>query len=423
MYKITLGEMKNLSLDEIIKLYQLGYSIEENTEILNKSYSLVDPIVDPFVNFGKVTVSTGYTSHDTVIVLVTGDGFIIPDPSISGQYNLVWWNSTDYSDPTDDPNKEIIRVISVSGDTITISRPQEGTIASDKNIPGKIYRMINALTAKTIGNLQTYTDSSVENHRLTGVHAVGQIAQIHGNIKHDSTTVDGGAVLGSITQIPAGIPISGQVLTATSSTSANWQTPTGGSPATTVVSGTSFNQTPAVGTSTLYARQDHAHGTPADTALEHIANKNIAGGYAGYDANKFILNGKYGALSIYKDNLGSSAFISNDTLVNTTGTTYVKTATINLVATPDSSLKITFQMKAAGGSHANAYVARNGVQVGTLRSTTSSSYQTYTETISGWNDGDLCQLYANNGDGNYDTATQNFRILGTLGPLITTSNP
>ena len=37
----------------------------------------------------------------------------------------------------------------------------------------------------------------------------------------------------------------------------------GGTPATTVVSSTSFGQSPAVGTSTDYARGDHVHGTPA----------------------------------------------------------------------------------------------------------------------------------------------------------------
>jgi len=37
----------------------------------------------------------------------------------------------------------------------------------------------------------------------------------------------------------------------------------GGTPASSVVSETSFGQSPAVGTSTDYARGDHTHGTPA----------------------------------------------------------------------------------------------------------------------------------------------------------------
>lgn len=42
------------------------------------------------------------------------------------------------------------------------------------------------------------------------------------------------------------------------------QTGGGGDPATTVESETTFGITPAVGTDTEYARQDHTHGTPAD---------------------------------------------------------------------------------------------------------------------------------------------------------------
>lgn len=41
----------------------------------------------------------------------------------------------------------------------------------------------------------------------------------------------------------------------------------GGTPATTVVTETSFGQASAVGTSTLYARADHTHGTPPTPAV------------------------------------------------------------------------------------------------------------------------------------------------------------
>ena len=95
-----MDQMKNLSLDNIINLYKIGYKLDENI------HNLGDPIVDPVVNFGKVILSTGYSGTDTSVVLSTGNGSILPDPSI-GQYNLVWWNSTDYPDPADDPNKEM----------------------------------------------------------------------------------------------------------------------------------------------------------------------------------------------------------------------------------------------------------------------------------------------------------------------------
>jgi hypothetical protein len=55
--------------------------------------------------------------------------------------------------------------------------------------------------------------------------------------------------------------LSGDVLTVTVASSGGGGG--GGTPASTVVSETSFGQSPAVGTSTDYARGDHTHGTPA----------------------------------------------------------------------------------------------------------------------------------------------------------------
>lgn len=139
-------------------------------------------MLDAVTNFGKVTVSTGYTSLDMVIVLISGDGTKLPNPSIDGQFNLTWWNSTDYTDPADDPNKEIVRVTARIGDTLTLTRAQEGTSASIKNLSGKTYKMILAVTAKMIPDIQsdaqTRADTTVENHRLTGIHALPQPVQI-----------------------------------------------------------------------------------------------------------------------------------------------------------------------------------------------------------------------------------------------------
>jgi hypothetical protein len=63
----------------------------------------------------------------------------------------------------------------------------------------------------------------------------------------------------------------GSGVTLTTSTSAGVATTTiaasggggGGTPATTVVSATSYGQSPVVGTGTDYARVDHSHGSPA----------------------------------------------------------------------------------------------------------------------------------------------------------------
>jgi hypothetical protein len=110
---------------------------------------------DPVRNFAKVNVKQGYDSSATTIQLALGEGSKLPDPETDGEYNLVWWNATDYSDPSDDPYKEIVRVTAKSGDQLTILRGQEGTTAQNHNLPGKSYKMMLTLTRKTYEDLQT----------------------------------------------------------------------------------------------------------------------------------------------------------------------------------------------------------------------------------------------------------------------------
>jgi hypothetical protein len=53
-----------------------------------------------------------------------------------------------------------------------------------------------------------------------------------------------------------------------------------------------------------------------------------------------------------------------------------------------------FEMRSAGtGNTAYGQVYKNGVAVGTLRSTTSTTYVSFTEDIDGWFGGDLYQIY------------------------------
>jgi hypothetical protein len=107
--------------------------------------------LDPVANFIKLTVSTGYGSSDTTIVLASG-GSSLPT---SGSFNAVWYNSTDYPDPSLDPNVEIVRVNGpgISGNTLPITRAQEGTSASTKNTAGKVYTLLLGITAKMITDI------------------------------------------------------------------------------------------------------------------------------------------------------------------------------------------------------------------------------------------------------------------------------
>lgn len=111
-------------------------------------------MVDQVANFKKVTVSIGYDASATSIVLATGQGAELPDPS-GDNYNLIWWDSTNYADPADDPNVEIVRVTAKSSDTLTVTRNQESSGASTKNTGSATYKMTLGPTAKTIADLES----------------------------------------------------------------------------------------------------------------------------------------------------------------------------------------------------------------------------------------------------------------------------
>ncbi len=123
--------------------------------------------LDPTRNFAKVIVSTGYNAAATTVVLSSGEGAKLPQPSTDGSFNLVWWNATDYGDPADDPNVEIVRCTARSADALTVTRAQEGTSASTKNTSGKTYKMILAVTKKMMEDIGAVS-SPVENEVVAG---------------------------------------------------------------------------------------------------------------------------------------------------------------------------------------------------------------------------------------------------------------
>ncbi len=116
--------------------------------------------LDPTKNFAKVAVAGLHIAADVTIPLDPGEGSKIPDPAVSGAYNLVWWNNTDFADAeADTAQREIVRVTAIATDTLTVTRAQEGTGATDKNTSGKSYSMWLVPTQKTIDDIQTELDS------------------------------------------------------------------------------------------------------------------------------------------------------------------------------------------------------------------------------------------------------------------------
>lgn len=122
--------------------------------------------IDQAKNFAKVTVSTGYNSAATSIVLSTGDGARLP---ATAPYSLVWWNSTDYPDPSDDPNREIVQVTAISTDTLTVTRGFEGTSAANHNTAAKVYKMIGGPTARLIDQTMANDSGIATNAELKAI--------------------------------------------------------------------------------------------------------------------------------------------------------------------------------------------------------------------------------------------------------------
>jgi hypothetical protein len=102
--------------------------------------------LDNAKNFAKSTLASGITSGATSLTVATGDGTKFPSVS----FNAVIWNKTDYADPADDPNVEIVRVTAISTDTFTVTRGQESTTGVAHNTAGKTYGIIAGLTAKVL---------------------------------------------------------------------------------------------------------------------------------------------------------------------------------------------------------------------------------------------------------------------------------
>jgi hypothetical protein len=129
---------------------------------------------DPVRNFAKVVVASGYDASALSVGLYTNDGAKLPDPSTEGAFNLVWWNGSDYPDPSDDPSIEIVRCTARSTDTLTIVRAQEGTAAETHNTGGKTYIMCVTVTKKLIDDLNIKLPGMLKADRTTADPATGK---------------------------------------------------------------------------------------------------------------------------------------------------------------------------------------------------------------------------------------------------------
>ena len=106
------------------------------------------------------------------------------------------------------------------------------------------------------------------------------------------------------------------------------------SPATTVVTETSFGQSSATGTSTTYAREDHTHGTPAVPAHHTLSNLAWANAAHTGAANAVAAWNEFGVSTV------SQATVDETMLVRRGGTLQWVPLVASIVFLPNSDLII-----------------------------------------------------------------------------------
>jgi len=108
---------------------------------------------------------------------------------------------------------------------------------------------------------------------------------------------------------------------------------------------------------------------------------------------------------------------ANDSEKNFSTTTYTKFKEIQIVKLPSPAvLRVYFEIRSSDSSITTyGRIYRNGSAYGTERSTTSTSYVSFTEDLAFWS-GDYVQLYCKTSVVNidYPSYVRNFRILGKI---------
>ncbi len=140
--------------------------------------------------------------------------------------------------------------------------------------------------------------------------------------------------------------------------------------------------------------------------------------------NVFSLGATGGvSLPVYQSYAGSAIFWGNTAAKTTTATAYAKVKEITLSSIPQSTLRIYFGLNSGDPTvWVYAQIYRNGVAVGTERSTQSSASVYFTEDISGWSNGALLQLFAYTTNATYYARVISFNILYLSSPNPEISN-
>jgi len=152
----------------------------------------------------------------------------------------------------------------------------------------------------------------------------------------------------------------------------------------------SNTRTPTDGSVTLAKVSSTIKDAAATTASMRTLGVGANQACAGNDSR--LMNDAAIAQMIFSYAVGNVLETSSSTVTEHWGTTsYTKIKTL-YVARP-GAVRIKFSMRSHNGNTVYGRIYKNGVAIGTQRSTTSTSYQTYSEDFSGIAIGDLIQLY------------------------------
>ncbi len=173
-------------------------------------------ILDPARNFIVVSIFGGVSASATSIALVSGQGALLPDPSTEGAYNMSLWDGLAYAAPHNDPNVEIVRVTGISGDTLTITRGQEGTAAVAHNTSGG-YKLTLGWTKKSRDDAEVALQDRLATANFKRHQALtGTVDGVNATFTIPDTIVTGSEVvtLNGVTQTPrtGGSPTSGYTI-------------------------------------------------------------------------------------------------------------------------------------------------------------------------------------------------------------------
>lgn len=146
----------------------------------------------------------------------------------------------------------------------------------------------------------------------------------------------------------------------------------------------------------------------ADVTGDNVPQDHVAG----------HLRGGADEISYYSAS-GSTVFLTDPTEDSTTLGTYTKLLEKELV-TGSALFVVSFEIRSSyGGAAGTAYGAifKNGVQIGLQQANLTTAWETKTQTLGPWADGDDIQIYAKSGGAGATAYIKNMKILGTMTTL------